>query len=99
MHPGAHHYRIHLWDSEKASRALDSALKFGPSATGIAHAWHMPGHIYTKLHRYGDAARQQEASARVDHAQMIRTGRCPTRSSTTSTTTSGACRTSCTWGA
>jgi len=72
MHPGAHHYRIHLWDSEKASRALDSALKFGPSATGIAHAWHMPGHIYTKLHRYGDAARQQEASARVDHAQMIR---------------------------
>jgi peroxiredoxin len=72
MHPGAHHYRIHLWDGEKASRALDSALRFGPSATGIAHAWHMPGHIYTKLHRYGDAARQQEASARVDHAQMIR---------------------------
>ncbi len=72
MHPGAHHYRIHLWDSEKAARALDSALKFVPSATGIAHAWHMPGHIYTKLHRYGDAARQQEASARVDHAQMIR---------------------------
>jgi peroxiredoxin len=72
MHPGAHHYRIHLWDGEKASRALDSALKFGPSATGIAHAWHMPGHIYTKLHRYGDAARQQEAAARVDHAQMIR---------------------------
>src|SRR6185295_17564766 len=72
MHPGAHHYRIHLWDAEKASRALDSALKFGPSSPGIAHAWHMPGHIYTKLHRFGDAARQQEASARVDHAQMIR---------------------------
>jgi peroxiredoxin len=72
MHPGAHHYRIHLWDGEKPSRALDSAALFGPSAPGIAHAWHMPGHIYSKLHRYDDAARQQEASARVDHAQMIR---------------------------
>lgn len=72
MHPGAHHYRIHLWDGERAARALDSAAQFGPSAPGIAHAWHMPGHIYTKLHRYGDAALQQEASARVDHAQMIR---------------------------
>ena len=72
MHPGAHHYRIHLWDGERASRALESAALFGPSAPGIAHAWHMPGHIYTKLHRYGDAALHQEASARVDHAQMIR---------------------------
>lgn len=72
MHPGAHHYRIHLWDAEKAARGLRSAELFGPSAPGIAHAWHMPGHIYTKLHRYDDAARQQEASARVDHAQMIR---------------------------
>jgi peroxiredoxin len=72
MHPGAHHYRIHLWDAEKAARANESALKFGPSAPGIAHAWHMPGHIWTKLHRYDDAAQHQEASARVDHAQMIR---------------------------
>jgi peroxiredoxin len=72
MHPGAHHYRIHLWDGEKASRGTPSALLFGPSAPGIAHAWHMPGHIWTKLHRYGDAAQQQEAAARVDHAQMIR---------------------------
>jgi len=72
MHPGAHHYRIHLWDAEKAGRANESALKFGPSAPGIAHAWHMPGHIWTKLHRFDDAAQHQEASARVDHAQMIR---------------------------
>jgi peroxiredoxin len=72
MHPGAHHYRIHLWDGEKAARGSSSAMLFGPSAPGIAHAWHMPGHIWTKLHRYGDAAQHQEASARVDHAQMIR---------------------------
>ncbi len=72
MHPGAHHYRIHLWDGTKPSRAVKSAALFGSAAPGIAHAWHMPGHTYTELKRYADAAYQQEASARVDHAYMIR---------------------------
>jgi peroxiredoxin/tetratricopeptide (TPR) repeat protein len=45
---------------------------YGKNAAGIAHAWHMPGHTYTGLERYADAAYQQEASARVDHAYMIR---------------------------
>ena len=71
MHP-AHHYRIHLWDNENATRALRSAALCGPSAPAIAHLWHMPGHIYSELHRYADAAWQQEASARVDHARMMR---------------------------
>ncbi|MEZ6135877.1 MAG: redoxin domain-containing protein [Pirellulaceae bacterium] len=71
MHP-AHHYRIHLWDAHKAERALASAADCGPSLPGIAHMWHMPGHIYSKLHRYQDAVWQQEASARVDHAHMMR---------------------------
>jgi peroxiredoxin len=34
--------------------------------------WHMPGHTYSKLNRFADAAYQQEASARVDHAHMVR---------------------------
>ena len=34
--------------------------------------WHMPGHIFSKLKRYNDAAWQQEASARIDHAFMMR---------------------------
>ncbi len=71
MHP-AHHYRIHLWDREKAERAVSSAARCGQSAPGIAHMWHMPGHIFSRLNRYADAAWQQEASARVDHAHMIR---------------------------
>ena len=45
---------------------------YGQTAPGIAHAWHMPGHTYTGLKRYADAAFQQEASARVDHAYMVR---------------------------
>ncbi|QTN33225.1 redoxin domain-containing protein [Akkermansiaceae bacterium] len=69
MHP-AHHYRIHLWDKRKPERALDSAAKLGFTAPAIAHMWHMPGHIYSNLHRYEDAAWHQQASARVDHAQM-----------------------------
>ncbi len=71
LHP-SHHYRIHLWDDEKPARALQSAALCGQSAPSIAHMWHMPGHTYSNLHRYEDAVWQQEASARVDHAQMIR---------------------------
>lgn len=31
----------------------------------------MPGHIYSKMHRYHDAVYQQEAAARVDHFHMM----------------------------
>jgi len=71
MHP-IHHYRIHLWDDEKAIRALKSAALGGQSTPGIAHMWHMPGHTFSKLQRYADAAWQQEAASRTDHAYMIR---------------------------
>jgi peroxiredoxin len=71
MHP-AHHYRIHLWDAERADSGLGSAALCGQTSPGIAHMWHMPGHIYSKTKRYEDACWQQEASARVDHAHMLR---------------------------
>jgi len=71
MHP-CHHFRIHLWDYEKPDKALNSAARCGQAAPGIAHMWHMPGHIYSRLKRYEDACFQQEASARVDHAHMMR---------------------------
>jgi peroxiredoxin len=75
-HP-AHHYRIHLWDDERPEQALRAAAALGSAAPSIAHMWHMPGHTYSKLKRYRDAAWQQEASARVDHSHMIRTGLLP----------------------
>lgn len=71
MHP-AHHYRIHLWDKRGPQHALESAAMCGPSLPGIAHMWHMPGHTYSNLNRFQDAVWQQEASARVDHAHMMR---------------------------
>ncbi len=71
FHP-VNHYRIHLWDDgARATNALISAANCGPSAPGIAHMWHMSGHTYSALKRYADAAWQQEASARVDHAYMM----------------------------
>ena len=70
LHP-AHHFMIHLWDAEGHAHGLPAAAQCGPSAPQIAHMWHMPGHIYTGLERWNDAAWQQEASARVDHRHMM----------------------------
>ncbi len=70
LHP-IHHARIHLWNNKKDERALNSAARCGPSAPAIAHMWHMPGHTYSQLKRYDDAAWQQEAAARTDHAYMM----------------------------
>jgi hypothetical protein len=69
LHP-IHHARIHLWNGKKDELALDSAAHCWQSAPAIAHMWHMPGHTYSELKRYDDAAWQQEASARTDHAYM-----------------------------
>ena len=69
LHP-IHHARIHFWNYHRDEHALDSAARCGQSAPAIAHMWHMPGHIYSQLKRYDDAAWQQEASARTDHAYM-----------------------------
>jgi peroxiredoxin len=71
LHP-AHHYTIHLWDRRHPSNAVKAAARCGVAAPSIAHMWHMPGHIYSRLKRYEDAVYQQEASARVDHAHMMR---------------------------
>lgn len=71
FHP-AHHFRIHLWDGQKPEVALTSAAVCGQGSPAIAHMWHMPGHIYSRVKRYHDAVWQQEASARVDHSHMMR---------------------------
>jgi peroxiredoxin len=71
LHP-AHHYMIHLWDYRHPKKAVQAAARCGVAGPSIAHMWHMPGHIYSRLKRYEDAVYQQEASARVDHAHMIR---------------------------
>jgi peroxiredoxin len=71
LHPGAHHLRIHIWNQQDDKRALGSAALCGQSAPGLAHMWHMPGHTFSKLRRFADAAWHQEAAARTDHAWIL----------------------------
>lgn len=71
-HP-IHHYRIHLWDTnaEERKKALDSAGQCGLSGVGIAHLWHMQGHIFSGMHQYRDAVFAQEAAVRVDNHYVM----------------------------
>ena len=69
-HP-VHHYVIHMWDSPQTfANALDSADKSGFSGPGIAHLWHMAGHIYSHAKLPFEIWWSQEAAARVDHTYM-----------------------------
>ena len=46
-HPGAPHYAIHSFDDpEHAPLALESAYRFSEIAPDVAHAIHMPTHIF-----------------------------------------------------
>jgi hypothetical protein len=69
-HP-VHHYVIHMWDAPQTyTKALDSADKSGFSGPGIAHLWHMAGHIYSHGKLPFEMWWSQEAAARVDHTYM-----------------------------
>lgn len=49
-HPGGFHYIIHAYDyPELAPQALQAAAKYDNIAPEVAHALHMPTHIYTRL--------------------------------------------------
>jgi peroxiredoxin len=70
-HPGAHHYRIHNWDTlELCTHALASAARYGQIAPAIGHANHMPGHTYGKLGMWHEAAIWLDAATRTEKAYM-----------------------------
>lgn len=72
-HPGAHHYLIHNWDEmELAHHVLDSSEAYGRIAPMVGHANHMPGHIYTKLGMWHEAAIWLDAATRVEKDYMQR---------------------------
>ncbi len=49
-HPGAVHYTIHATDADgHAGNALDIVDSYGRIAPDVAHALHMPSHIYVRL--------------------------------------------------
>ena len=69
-HPGAHHYRIHNWDGVSTEQALESCRRYGIVAPGIGHANHMPGHNYSKLGMWNEAAISMDSATRVELKYM-----------------------------
>jgi peroxiredoxin/cytochrome c-type biogenesis protein CcmH/NrfG len=69
-HPGAHHTRIHNWDGKFAEQAIPSCQAYGRIAPGIGHSNHMPGHNYSKIGMWHEAARSMDAATRVELRYM-----------------------------
>ena len=69
-HPGAHHYRIHNWDYNEPEQALVSARRYGELVPGIGHALHMPGHIYSIVGMWNEAAISMDAATRAEKQYM-----------------------------
>jgi peroxiredoxin len=69
-HPGAHHYRIHNWDYNQPEQALESCRRYTELVPGIGHAQHMPGHIYSILGMWDEAALSMDAATRVEKQYM-----------------------------
>ncbi|PYT25636.1 MAG: hypothetical protein DMG57_24335 [Acidobacteria bacterium] len=69
-HPGAHHYRIHNWDYNEPEQALESCRRYTELVQGIGHAQHMPGHIYSIVGMWHEAAISMDAATRVEKRYM-----------------------------
>ena len=67
-HLGAHHYRIHNWDGPDAGVVVDSAHHLTKIAADSGHAQHMPGHIFSGLGRWHEAAIAQDRANRTELA-------------------------------
>ncbi len=70
LHPGAHHASIHNWDGVSPEQAIRSCELYGKSAPGIGHALHMPGHIYTKIGMWHEAAIAMDSATRIELRYM-----------------------------
>ncbi len=69
-HPGAHHYRIHNWDYHEPEQALESARRYGEIVPEIGHALHMPGHIFSIVGMWNEAAISMDAATRREKQYM-----------------------------
>jgi peroxiredoxin/tetratricopeptide (TPR) repeat protein len=70
MHPGAHHASIHDWDEADPGKAIKSCQLYGKAAPGVGHALHMPGHIYSKIGMWHEAAISMDSATRVELRYM-----------------------------
>ncbi|MBC8063301.1 MAG: redoxin domain-containing protein [Chlorobia bacterium] len=70
MHPGAHHAAIHNWDYASPQQGIRSCELYGRAAPGIGHSLHMPGHIYSKIGMYHEAAIAMDSATRIELRYM-----------------------------
>lgn len=78
-HPGAHHYRIHLYEaSTTPEKALGSADRIGALAPAVGHLVHMPSHIYLRVGRYHDAVLANAAAVESDREYLAAVNANPT---------------------
>jgi tetratricopeptide (TPR) repeat protein len=78
-HPGAHHYRIHLYEaSTTPEKALASAERIGALAPAVGHLVHMPSHIYLRVGRYHDAVLANRAAVESDREYLAAVNANPT---------------------
>ncbi len=70
MHPGALHASIHNWDENSPLKAMKSSQLYGLSAPGVGHALHMPGHIFSKIGMWHEAAIAMDSATRTELKYM-----------------------------
>lgn len=70
MHPGAHHAAIHNWDGVSSEQGIRSCELYGKAAPGIGHSLHMPGHIYSKIGMWHEAAIAMDSATRIELSYM-----------------------------
>src|SRR6266566_6984313 len=66
QHPGVAHHLIHLYDYPPiAERGLDAARRYSQIAPAVAHAQHMPSHIFTRVGAWKESVASNLAAVRV----------------------------------
>jgi hypothetical protein len=74
-HPGAAHYVIHAFDDPvHAPIALEAATKYADIAPAVAHARHMPTHIFIQHGMWDEVARWNVSAFDAGAALWQRTG-------------------------
>ncbi|MGH7501627.1 MAG: tetratricopeptide repeat protein [Longimicrobiales bacterium] len=67
-HAGACHLFIHSVEEAQPDRAVACADRLGSLMPGAGHIAHMPGHIYIRVGRYGDAIDRNIHATHADSA-------------------------------
>lgn len=70
LHPGALHASIHNWDEGSPTKAIKSSQLYGTAAPKVGHALHMPGHIFSKVGLWHEAAIAMDSATRTELKYM-----------------------------